>query len=422
MVVVWLLELKPAGRVGWARAISVPWCHYSLSTIPVAPSHSHPLTPSQLQMPFLSPTSYPCPRTPSPSTHTIPDPISPPPRVRDRRRNETGWAAAAPALPHPFTRLTSPRCGASEGRTAAHLDGGRAGRRLCGAPPRRGGAGATARPGLRQSQCHIQRWRPGGGGMAAPLSDGDRRKQISVRGIAGLGDVAEVRKSFNRHLHLTLVKDRNVATPRDYYFALAHTVRDHLVGRWIRTQQHYYERDPKVSPHGRVHPAGVSLSHWRVTVDLARGHLHGCVPGMHLAVAVAPCHGHVLHAPHCDFFPVDIDAVISLACTLLWLCPMGIAMAIYLACTLLWLAMALTSPGCILVGDILLHTSPWLCSCGPCSSHVPHTSCHGFVPMGITTATFLGQFAMAVSPQASLQPCPDEPSCSHTTVTPCALS
>ncbi|XP_027622155.1 glycogen phosphorylase, brain form [Tupaia chinensis] len=71
------------------------------------------------------------------------------------------------------------------------------------------------------------------------------KSQISVRGIAGLGDVAEVRKSFNRHLHFTLVKDRNVATPRDYFFALAHTVRDHLVGRWIRTQQHYYERDPK---------------------------------------------------------------------------------------------------------------------------------------------------------------------------------
>uniref|UniRef100_A0A4W4EGY9 Alpha-1,4 glucan phosphorylase n=1 Tax=Electrophorus electricus TaxID=8005 RepID=A0A4W4EGY9_ELEEL len=75
-----------------------------------------------------------------------------------------------------------------------------------------------------------------------------KRKQISVRGIAGLGDVAEIKKSFNRHLHFTLVKDRNVATPRDYYFALAHTVRDHLVGRWIRTQQYYYEKDPK-----RVH-------------------------------------------------------------------------------------------------------------------------------------------------------------------------
>lgn len=84
--------------------------------------------------------------------------------------------------------------------------------------------------------------------MAKPLTDSEKRKQISVRGIAGLGDVAEVRKSFNRHLHFTLVKDRNVATPRDYFFALAHTVRDHLVGRWIRTQQHYYERDPKVRP------------------------------------------------------------------------------------------------------------------------------------------------------------------------------
>ncbi|XP_038157700.1 glycogen phosphorylase, brain form [Cyprinodon tularosa] len=81
--------------------------------------------------------------------------------------------------------------------------------------------------------------------MAAPLSDHEKRKQISVRGIAGLGDVAEIKRSFNRHLHFTLVKDRNVATPRDYFFALAHTVRDQVVGRWIRTQQYYYEKDPK---------------------------------------------------------------------------------------------------------------------------------------------------------------------------------
>lgn len=117
------------------------------------------------------------------------------------------------------------------------------------APPGRGGAEARRRR-RRLRRSGAVRCGAGGGddaGMAAPLSDGERRKQISVRGIAGLGDVAEVRKSFNRHLHFTLVKDRNVATPRDYFFALAHTVRDHLVGRWIRTQQHYYERDPKVS-------------------------------------------------------------------------------------------------------------------------------------------------------------------------------
>ncbi|CAG9832290.1 unnamed protein product [Diabrotica balteata] len=81
--------------------------------------------------------------------------------------------------------------------------------------------------------------------MATPQSDTERRKQISVRGIAELDDVNEIKKTFNRHLHYTLVKDRNVATTRDYYFALAHTVKYHLVSRWIRTQQYYYEKEGK---------------------------------------------------------------------------------------------------------------------------------------------------------------------------------
>nr|XP_009861238.1 glycogen phosphorylase, brain form isoform X2 [Ciona intestinalis] len=78
-----------------------------------------------------------------------------------------------------------------------------------------------------------------------PVTDQEKRKQISVRGIASLEGVSDIKKSFNRHLHYTLVKDRNVATGRDYYFALANTVRDQMVGRWIRTQQYYYEKDPK---------------------------------------------------------------------------------------------------------------------------------------------------------------------------------
>jgi glycogen phosphorylase len=82
--------------------------------------------------------------------------------------------------------------------------------------------------------------------MSVPQSDIEKRKQISVRGIAQVENVTNVKKTFNRHLHYTLVKDRNVATPRDYYFALAHTVKDHLTSRWIRTQQYYYEKDPKV--------------------------------------------------------------------------------------------------------------------------------------------------------------------------------
>lgn len=90
--------------------------------------------------------------------------------------------------------------------------------------------------------------------MSKPKSDSDKRKQISVRGIVQVENVGEVKNSFNRHLHYTLVKDRNVSTPRDYYFAIAHTVRDHMVSRWIRTQQYYYEKDPKVSePHIHNH-------------------------------------------------------------------------------------------------------------------------------------------------------------------------
>lgn len=78
-------------------------------------------------------------------------------------------------------------------------------------------------------------------------SDAEKRKQISVRGIAQVENVANIKDSFNRHLHFDIVKDRNVATTRDFYQALARTVWDHLCSRWIRTQQFYYRENPKVS-------------------------------------------------------------------------------------------------------------------------------------------------------------------------------
>lgn len=78
------------------------------------------------------------------------------------------------------------------------------------------------------------------------MSPGYRKKQISMRNIPQLEDVTAVKNAFNRHLHHTLVKDRHVATKRDFYKSIAYTVRDQLVEKWIRTQQHYYEVDPKV--------------------------------------------------------------------------------------------------------------------------------------------------------------------------------
>ena len=79
-----------------------------------------------------------------------------------------------------------------------------------------------------------------------PVTDEDRKKQISVRGIVQVENVAYIKWLFNHHIHHRLLKDRNVASLKDYYLSLAHTVRDHLSSRWIRTQQRYHDVDPKV--------------------------------------------------------------------------------------------------------------------------------------------------------------------------------
>ncbi|VDL98317.1 unnamed protein product [Schistocephalus solidus] len=81
--------------------------------------------------------------------------------------------------------------------------------------------------------------------MSLDKLDMEKRKQISVRGIAQVENVSNLKTTFNRHLHFDVVKDRNVATPRDFYLALARTVWDHLCSRWIRTQQFYFKEDPK---------------------------------------------------------------------------------------------------------------------------------------------------------------------------------
>lgn len=83
--------------------------------------------------------------------------------------------------------------------------------------------------------------------MANERSLSFRKKQISIRSLPQLEDVAEVKAGFNRHLHYTVAKDRHVATKRDFYVSASHIVRDKLVSKWIRTQQKYYEADPKVS-------------------------------------------------------------------------------------------------------------------------------------------------------------------------------
>ena len=58
-------------------------------------------------------------------------------------------------------------------------------------------------------------------------------------------DRGTLSESLLRHLHCSLAKDRFSATTHDYYVALVHTLREHLVAQWLRTQQRYYREDRK---------------------------------------------------------------------------------------------------------------------------------------------------------------------------------
>jgi starch phosphorylase len=57
--------------------------------------------------------------------------------------------------------------------------------------------------------------------------------------------VEGVRQDFDHHLRYTLARDRYTATDRDRYYALARTVRDRLIERWIATQQTHHKQNVK---------------------------------------------------------------------------------------------------------------------------------------------------------------------------------
>ncbi len=54
-----------------------------------------------------------------------------------------------------------------------------------------------------------------------------------------------VTKSLTRHLIFSVGKDPITATDRDWFFTLAHVVREHLIERWMETMRRYYINDAK---------------------------------------------------------------------------------------------------------------------------------------------------------------------------------
>lgn len=57
--------------------------------------------------------------------------------------------------------------------------------------------------------------------------------------------VEEIKEKFLYHRKYSLAKDKYTATSYDDFLALSLTVRDMLIEKWIKTQQTYYEKNPK---------------------------------------------------------------------------------------------------------------------------------------------------------------------------------
>ena len=60
-----------------------------------------------------------------------------------------------------------------------------------------------------------------------------------------LPKLSPVDQALQNHLIFSSFKTNDAATPRDWYDAASYTVRDHVVERWIKTAESYYQEDPK---------------------------------------------------------------------------------------------------------------------------------------------------------------------------------
>ncbi|MGC2619033.1 MAG: glycogen/starch/alpha-glucan phosphorylase [Acidobacteriaceae bacterium] len=80
----------------------------------------------------------------------------------------------------------------------------------------------------------------GAGGLAAVVQAGSQKGQRTAAGVEALA------QSFLDNLLFVLGRSMERATVNDLYTALAHTVRDRLVERWISTVQKYQAQDVRV--------------------------------------------------------------------------------------------------------------------------------------------------------------------------------
>lgn len=63
--------------------------------------------------------------------------------------------------------------------------------------------------------------------------------------VSATPKLASIAQSLQNHLTFSAFKTSNASTPRDWYNSASHTVRDHVVERWVKTAENYDDQDPK---------------------------------------------------------------------------------------------------------------------------------------------------------------------------------
>jgi starch phosphorylase len=61
-----------------------------------------------------------------------------------------------------------------------------------------------------------------------------------------LAKLQPIEQALQNHLVFSSFKTNEAATARDWYDAASHTVRDHVVERWVKTAESYYRDDLKM--------------------------------------------------------------------------------------------------------------------------------------------------------------------------------
>ena len=80
----------------------------------------------------------------------------------------------------------------------------------------------------------------------APNDETISRKHILVEDDRTGNSLETLRRAVLDNLFYIQGKFPEIATPKDYYMALAYTVRDRLLHRWVKTVETWLHKDVKI--------------------------------------------------------------------------------------------------------------------------------------------------------------------------------